>query len=57
MATQLHTEFIPQAVTMAPPQSEKPKTEKPKTKKKLVRRTGRDYSQALGAVSNSRSYS
>ena len=32
MATQLHTEFIPQAVTMAPPQSEKPKTEKPKSK-------------------------
>jgi len=47
MATQLHTEFIPQAVTMAPPQSEKPKAEKPKAKKKLVRRTGRDYSQAL----------
>ena len=42
MATQLHTEIIPQVVRVVPPRSEKPKA-----KKKLVRRTQRDCSQVV----------
>jgi len=49
MATRLHTEFIPELPPLLPP------TRPPvphssaavQTKKKLVRRTDRDYSQAL----------
>ncbi|MBZ5599707.1 MAG: 4Fe-4S binding protein [Acidobacteriia bacterium] len=47
MATQLHTEIIPELPPLLPP-TPQPAAPKPKqAKKKLVRRTERDYSQAL----------
>jgi polyferredoxin len=46
MATQLHTEIIPELPPdLGPPVAAKPSPAK--TKKKLIRRTGRDYSQPL----------
>jgi len=49
MATQLHTEIIPQLPPPLPqmPRPEAPKLVPGKPKKKLVRRAERDYSQAL----------
>jgi polyferredoxin len=47
MATQLHTEIIPEMPPLLPPTSH-PAAPKPKmAKRKLVRRTERDYSQTL----------
>jgi polyferredoxin len=49
MATQLHTEIIPEVPPLPPltPRRETPKPIPGKAKKKLVRRTESDYSQAL----------
>lgn len=45
MATQLHTEIIPETPLLFPPAPEPKPAQKPK--KRLIRRTARDYSQAL----------